>query len=81
MGEKRDDSLSNQDNFIQKERQTCFEFLSTVASSVKLMLDSSDYRDLDIRWVENWLHCQSQRVVVSGSESSSRSLSGFDSGA
>ena len=83
MEEKRDDSLSNRDNCIQKERQMYFEFLTMVASSVKLMLDRacSNYHDWDIRWVENWLDCQSQKVVGSGSESSWRSLSGFDSGA
>lgn len=68
---------------IEKERQIYFEFLTMVASSVKLMPDRacSNYRDLDIRWVENWLDCRSQRVVGSASESSWRSLSGFDSGA
>lgn len=33
------DSLSNRDNRVQKERQIYFEFLTVVASSVKLMLD------------------------------------------
>lgn len=67
MRGKRDDSLSNRDNCIQKERQIYFEFLTIVASSVKLMLvrACSNYRDLDIRCVENWLDCQSQRVVQS----------------
>lgn len=71
MGEKRDDSLSNRDNCIQKERQMYFEFLTMVASSVKLMLDRacSNYCHLDIKWVENWVACQSQKLVGSGSES------------
>lgn len=58
MGEKREDSLSNRDNSAQKEIKIDFEFLTMVASSVKLMLGRAcfNYCDWCIRWVENWLH-------------------------
>lgn len=49
--EKRDDSLSDRDSCIQKEKQIHFQLQTMVASSVKLILDraSSNYYDLDIR--------------------------------
>lgn len=48
--EKRDESPSNKDSCIQKEKEIHFQFLTMVASSVKLMLDRAcpNYCDLDI---------------------------------
>lgn len=44
-------TLSNRDSCIQKEKQIHFRFLTMVASSAKLMLDTAcpNNCDLDIR--------------------------------